>query len=159
MGGAMRQFGRRSLRGAAHGRPDCPRRAERRSRITDASVVEGKDRRRPSSIALRRSRYRQIALTAAPLEPLATDPQARLALFLLSATMESAFYPIIGQMERAAGLALDDGLNAKLDKLDALLVQTSGCLKHAMNDAPVGLGAIMRASTESSIADQTFERR
>ena len=73
--------------------------------------------------------------------------------------MESAFYPIIGQMERAAGLAHDDDLNAKLDKLDVL-----GCLKHAMNDAPVELGAIMRASTESSIKiafafDQTFERR
>ena len=59
--------------------------------------------------------------------------------------MESAFYPIIGQMERAAGLAHDDDLNAKLDKLDAL-----GCLKHAMNDAPVGLGAIMRASTNQA---------
>jgi predicted ATPase len=32
---------------------------------------------------------------------------------------------IIGQMERAAGLTHDDTLRAKLDKLDAVLVQTS----------------------------------
>ena len=35
------------------------------------------------------------------------------------------FYPIIGQMERAAGFAHDDTPKAKLDKLDALLAQTS----------------------------------
>ena len=38
---------------------------------------------------------------------------------------DSALYPIIGQMERAAGLAHDDTAQAKLDKLDALLAQTS----------------------------------
>ncbi len=38
---------------------------------------------------------------------------------------DSAFYPIIGQMERAAGLAHDDTPQAKLDKLDALLARTS----------------------------------
>ena len=38
---------------------------------------------------------------------------------------DSAFYPIISQMERAAGLAHDDTPQAKLDKLDALLAQTS----------------------------------
>jgi hypothetical protein len=36
----------------------------------------------------------------------------------------SAFYPIIGQMERAAGLAHDDTPQAKLDKLDSLLAQS-----------------------------------
>jgi hypothetical protein len=38
---------------------------------------------------------------------------------------DSAFYPIISQMERAAGLAHDDTTQAKLDKLDAVLAQTS----------------------------------
>jgi predicted ATPase len=38
---------------------------------------------------------------------------------------DSALYPIIGQMERAAGLAHDDNSQAKLDKLDVLLAQTS----------------------------------
>ena len=34
-------------------------------------------------------------------------------------------FPIIGQMERAAGLARDDSSRVKLDKLDALLAQSS----------------------------------
>jgi hypothetical protein len=38
---------------------------------------------------------------------------------------DSAFYPIIGQMERAAGLTHDDTPPAKLDKLDLLLAPTS----------------------------------
>ena len=38
---------------------------------------------------------------------------------------DSAFYPIISQMERAAGLVHDDTAQAKLDKLDAVLAQTS----------------------------------
>jgi predicted ATPase len=38
---------------------------------------------------------------------------------------DSAFYPIISQMERAATLTRDDTTQAKLDKLDALLAQTS----------------------------------
>src|SRR5262249_26756563 len=35
-----------------------------------------------------------------------------------------ALYPIISQMERAAGFAHQDALQAKLDKLDALLAQS-----------------------------------
>src|SRR5262249_29219893 len=38
---------------------------------------------------------------------------------------DSALFPIIGQMQRAAGLAHDDAPGARLDKLDALLAQTS----------------------------------
>jgi predicted ATPase len=38
---------------------------------------------------------------------------------------DSAFYPIMGQMERAAGLGHDDTPKGKLDKLDAVLAQTS----------------------------------
>jgi len=44
---------------------------------------------------------------------------------------DSAFYPIIGQMERAAGLLHDDTLQQKLDKLDALVAQTSTSLQDA----------------------------
>ena len=38
---------------------------------------------------------------------------------------DSALYPIIGQIERAAGLARDDKPQTKLDKLDAMLAQSS----------------------------------
>ena len=64
-------------------------------------------------------------LTAALLERLATEPHTRLRYFCSPQHTDSAFYPIIGQMERAAGLAHDDTPQARLDKLDALLAQTS----------------------------------
>ncbi len=64
-------------------------------------------------------------LTAALLERLASEPHTRLRYFCSPQHTDSAFYPIIGQMERAAGLAHDDTPQAKLDKLDALLAQTA----------------------------------
>ena len=64
-------------------------------------------------------------LTAALPERLAAEPHTRLRYFCSPQRVDSAFHPIIGQMERAAGLAYDDKPQAKLDKLDALLAQTS----------------------------------
>ena len=64
-------------------------------------------------------------LTAALLERLASEPHTRLRYFCSPQHTDSALYPIIGQMERAAGFAHDDTAQAKLDKLDALLAQTS----------------------------------
>ena len=53
------------------------------------------------------------------------EPHTRLRYFCSPQRTDSAFYPIIGQMERAAGFAHDDALQTKLDKLDAVLAQTS----------------------------------
>ena len=64
-------------------------------------------------------------LTAALLERLASEPHTRLRYFCSPQHTDSALYPIIGQMERAAGLTHDDTPQAKLDKLDAVLAQTS----------------------------------
>jgi class 3 adenylate cyclase len=64
-------------------------------------------------------------LTATLMERLATEPHTRLRYFCSPQHADSALYPIIGQMERAAGLAHDDTPQSKLDKLDALLAQTS----------------------------------
>ena len=64
-------------------------------------------------------------LTAALLERLATEPHTRLRYFCSPQHTDSPFYPIISQMERAAGLAHDDTVQAKLDKLDAVLAQSS----------------------------------
>jgi DNA-binding winged helix-turn-helix (wHTH) protein/predicted ATPase len=64
-------------------------------------------------------------LTVALLECLADEPHTRLRYFCSPQRADSALYPIIGQMERAAGLARDDTPQAKLDKLDAMLVETS----------------------------------
>ena len=64
-------------------------------------------------------------LTAALLERLAGEPHTRLRYFCSPQHTDSAFYPIISQMERAAGFVHDDTPHAKLDKLDAVLAQTS----------------------------------
>jgi class 3 adenylate cyclase len=64
-------------------------------------------------------------LTAALLERLSGEAPMRLRYFCSPQHTDSAFYPIIGQMVRAAGLAHDDKPQAKLDKLDAVLAQTS----------------------------------
>jgi class 3 adenylate cyclase/predicted ATPase len=63
-------------------------------------------------------------LTAALLEHLAADPHTRLRYFCSPQRADSAFHPIIGQIERAARLAYDDEPQAKLDKLDAVLAET-----------------------------------
>ena len=70
-------------------------------------------------------------LTAALLERLATEPHTRLRYFCSPQHTDSAFYPIISQMERAAGFAHDDTPQAKLDKLDAVLAQSSTAAQDA----------------------------
>jgi class 3 adenylate cyclase len=70
-------------------------------------------------------------LTAAVLERLATEPHTRLRYFCSPQHADSALYSIIGQMERAAGLAHDDKPQAKLDKLDSVLAQTSTSVQDA----------------------------
>jgi class 3 adenylate cyclase/tetratricopeptide (TPR) repeat protein len=64
-------------------------------------------------------------LTATLLERLAAEPHTRLRYFSSPQHTDSALYPIIGQMERAAGFAHGDSAQVKLDKLDALLGPTS----------------------------------
>ena len=70
-------------------------------------------------------------LTAALLERLASEPHTRLRYFCSPQHTDSAFYPIISQTERAAGMAHDDTTQAKLDKLDAVLAQTSTPIQDA----------------------------
>ena len=64
-------------------------------------------------------------LTAALLESLATEPHTRLRYFCSPQRTGSALYPIISQMERAAGVSQGDAPQAKLDKLDAALARSS----------------------------------
>ena len=64
-------------------------------------------------------------LTAALLEHFAKEPHTRLRYFCSPQHTDSALYPIIGQMERAAGFAHHDAPEAKLNKLDAVLAKTS----------------------------------
>jgi tetratricopeptide (TPR) repeat protein len=64
-------------------------------------------------------------LTAALLEKLTDEPHTRLRYFCSPQHTDSALYPVINQMERAAGLVQDDTGKAKLDKLDTVLSQTT----------------------------------
>jgi class 3 adenylate cyclase len=70
-------------------------------------------------------------LTAALLERVAPEPHTRLRYFCSPQHTDSALYPIISQMERAAGFAHDDSAQAKLDKLDVVLAQTSTSIENA----------------------------
>jgi class 3 adenylate cyclase len=70
-------------------------------------------------------------LTAALLEHLTSEPHTRLRYFCSPQHTDSALYPIIAQMERAAGMTHDDKRQVKLDKLDATLAQTSTSIEDA----------------------------
>jgi class 3 adenylate cyclase/predicted ATPase len=70
-------------------------------------------------------------LTAALIEHVAGEPRTRLRYFCSPQRTDSALYPIIGQLERAARMAHDDTPQAKLDKLDAVLAQTSTPIEDA----------------------------
>jgi class 3 adenylate cyclase len=60
-------------------------------------------------------------LTAALSAHIETEPHTRLRYFCSPHDQESALYPFIGQLERAAGFARDDTTATRLDKLEALL--------------------------------------
>jgi class 3 adenylate cyclase/predicted ATPase len=64
-------------------------------------------------------------LAAAILERLAGEPHVRMRYFCSPQHTDSALYPIIGHLERAAALSREDGVKASLDKLDALLSKSS----------------------------------
>src|SRR3954452_7200436 len=64
-------------------------------------------------------------LTVALLEQLAREPHIRLRYFCSPQHTDSALYPVIGEMMRAASFAHDDSPQRKTDKLDALLAQSS----------------------------------
>ncbi len=64
-------------------------------------------------------------LTAELPERLAREPHTRLRNFCSPQHTDSALYPIISQLERAAGFAHDDTPEAKLNKLAALLAQSA----------------------------------
>jgi class 3 adenylate cyclase/tetratricopeptide (TPR) repeat protein len=60
-------------------------------------------------------------LTAALQDRLATEPHTRLRYFCSPQHTDSALYPIISQMARAARFAHGDSAQTRLDKLDAVL--------------------------------------
>jgi len=61
------------------------------------------------------------------LRPLSNSPRVR--YFCSPQHTGGAFHPVIGEMERAAGLTRDDTPQTKLDKLEAALAQTSSLIQ------------------------------
>ena len=125
LGGTATGFSRKPLRGSARERPDRACWTGRRTRTAAATLVEGKDRRRPSGVALRRGRHWQVPTDGGAAGTPRYEPHTRLRNFCSPQHTDSALYPTIGQIERAAGFTHDDTPQAKLDKLDALLAQSS----------------------------------
>jgi class 3 adenylate cyclase/predicted ATPase len=70
-------------------------------------------------------------LTAAMLERLTSEPHTRLRYFCSPQRTDSALYPVISQLERAAALTPDDTPQTKLDNLDAVLAQSSASAQDA----------------------------
>jgi predicted ATPase len=60
-------------------------------------------------------------LAEALVERIAGKPHVRLRYFCSPHHQDSALYPVIAQMERAAGFAREDAPEAKLAKLQALI--------------------------------------
>jgi predicted ATPase len=60
-------------------------------------------------------------LTAALSQRIESEPHTRIRYFCSPHDQDSALYPFIGQLERAAGFVRDDAPATKLDKLEALL--------------------------------------
>ena len=63
-------------------------------------------------------------LIAALLEAAGAEPHIRLRYFCSPQHTDSALYPIISQLERAAGFTHEDSPQTKLDKLDVLLAKS-----------------------------------
>src|SRR5215831_539049 len=66
------------------------------------------------------------------LERLSGEPHTPLRLFCSPHHQDSALYPIIAQLERAAGFRRDDADQRRLDKLEALLTETTNELRESV---------------------------
>jgi predicted ATPase len=91
-------------------------------------------------------------LTAALLERLGGEPHTRLRYFCSPQHTDSALYPIIGQMERAAALTHEDTPQERLVKLDALLAQTSTRARQFFNPLAHAKCSRTRRSNSSAVA-------
>ena len=65
-------------------------------------------------------------ISRALLDALADEPHTRIRYQCSPYHTDSAFWPVIQQLHHAAGLAADNSLEARLDKLEALLERAGG---------------------------------
>ena len=64
-------------------------------------------------------------ITEAVQERLSAEPHTRLRFFCSPHHQDSALYPAIAQLERAAGFRRDDTSEQRLEKLEAVLLQAT----------------------------------
>ena len=98
---------------------------ERGARSPRAALGAGQARRRARRAGHRRARHRQVAPHASAARAAAGGAAHAASYHCSPYHQDSALYPIIGQLLRAAGIERDDGAETKLDKLEALLAQSS----------------------------------
>ena len=63
---------------------------------------------------------------------MAREPHTRLRYFCSPHHQDSALYPVIAQLERAAGFRRDDTAEQRLDKLEAVLAQATNDLSEVV---------------------------
>ena len=123
-------FSRKPLRGFARERPDRACRAGRRTRTAAAALVESKDRRRSGGVALWRTGHRQVSIDGGAAG--APCPNHTRACVI---SAPPAHRQRVLSDHRPDGtrcrIGADDTPQAKLDKLDAMLAQTSTSIQDA----------------------------
>jgi class 3 adenylate cyclase len=94
-------------------------------------------------------------LTAALLERLSGEPHTRLRYFCSPQHTDSAFYPIIGQMERAAGFLHDD--IPRLDRLGPAkeMAQIGAAIGREFSHALLASSALIAAASSVAISVST----
>ena len=95
-------------------------------------------------------------LAEALAERISAEPHIRLSYFCSPHHQDSALYPIIAQMERAAGFSRDDAPEERLRKLEALLAQSS-----ATEDESALIAALLSvpAGERYRVSDMSSQRR
>src|SRR5438128_2704381 len=124
---SARERRRGPLRGVAHGRHATVGRDEElallQRRWQQAKGGEGRVVLVSGEPGIGKSRLAQTLL-----EEVADEAHTRLRLFWSPHHQDSALYPTITQLERAAGFRLEDTAEQRLDKLEAVLGQATSDL-------------------------------
>src|SRR6516162_4202517 len=92
----------------------------------------GQARRRASGPDLGRARLGKSRIAQTIVERISAEPHTRLRYFCSPHHQDSALYPSIAQLERAAGFRRDDNDDQRLHKLEAVLARASNDVSEAI---------------------------
>ena len=98
---------------------------ERRAGYVGAALATSQERRGLCPAAIGRTWDRQVASRRDPGRADRGEPHTRLRLYCSPHHQDSALYPTITRLERAAGFRRDDTADERLDKLERVLVEES----------------------------------